>query len=148
MYIHAFTDARVSLEPGFTNISESVGIHEFCVVLTEEPDGGRAVPITVFISPMSIQDSDFKQGMKLFEDFVLSFQHYLATFSKDWNLTTDFIIFEMESCRECFNVTIFEDEIFEPIESFYISILSTSPPINVDEVTPGVAIEDSTAGIN
>lgn len=43
---------------------------------------------------------------------------------------------------------VFEDNIFEQIESFYLFISATSPPINVNEtVVTGASLQDVTAGI-
>lgn len=46
----------------FVSLNESSGMHEFCLVLSDEPLNGRVVPITVFISPLSVSDDSFKEG--------------------------------------------------------------------------------------
>ncbi len=71
---------------------------------------------------------------------------YSAIFGEDWNLTSDSVTFGLDSIRECFNVTILEDDVFELVESFYISISETLPPININETTSGASIQDITAG--
>lgn len=46
----------------FFMLDESVGMQEFCILLTDEPSGGRDIPITAFLSPTIVQKSPFKEG--------------------------------------------------------------------------------------
>lgn len=55
-------DATVALEGAFFMLSESDAVQEFCIVLSDEPPGGRAIPIVVFLSPAFPSDNGAKNG--------------------------------------------------------------------------------------
>lgn len=57
--------------------------------------------------------------------------------------------FDVGESRQCQEVLILEDDLFEATESFFITVANTSPSINVNETAMfGASVEDTTGGMN
>ena len=69
-----------------------------------------------------------------------------ASLEDDFSLSASNVTFEVGSNRECLNVLLEEDDIFELIEVLSVSITSTIPSVDTTDTFINLFIEDTTGG--
>ena len=63
---------------------------------------------------------------------------YLSTDTMDYTPLTQTLTFAVGDMRQCFNISITDDDTDEPVEMFFVNLMSTEADVTVPQATVSI----------